>query len=74
MGLAAAAPARPAVSVLVTSSRIGERSLPGTLVFLRLTHPSMRGYSLIIPQGGHNSGMWYRELTPSLEWLNHRLA
>jgi enterochelin esterase-like enzyme len=64
----------PPVSVLVTSSRIGEQSLPGTLAFLRLIHPPMRGYSLIIPQGGHNFRTWSRELVPSLEWLSRRLA
>jgi hypothetical protein len=41
----------PPVSVLVTSSQVGERSLPGTLAFLQLIHPPMRGYSLIVPQG-----------------------
>jgi enterochelin esterase-like enzyme len=64
----------PPVSVLVTSSRVGERSLPGTLAFLRLIRPPMRGYSLIVPQGGHNYGTWNRELPQSLEWLNRRLT
>jgi enterochelin esterase-like enzyme len=63
----------PPVSVLVTSSRVGELSLPGTLRFLRLIHPPMRGYSLIVPQGGHNFGTWRRELPQSLEWLSQRL-
>ncbi len=64
----------PPVSVLVTSSRVGERSLPGTLEFLRLIRPPMRGYSLIVPQGGHNYRTWNRELPQSLEWLSRRLA
>jgi S-formylglutathione hydrolase FrmB len=34
----------------------------------------MRGYSLIVPQGGHNYGTWNRELPQSLEWLNRRLT
>ena len=64
----------PPVSLLVTSSRVGELSLPGTLSFLRLIHPPMRGYSLIVPQGGHNFRTWARELPQSLEWLSRRLS
>jgi enterochelin esterase-like enzyme len=64
----------PPVSVLVTSSRVGEKTYPGTLAFLRLVRPPMRGYSLILPQGGHNFRTWHRELPQSLEWLLARLA
>jgi enterochelin esterase-like enzyme len=64
----------PPVSVLVTSSRVGENDLPDTLAFLRLIHPPMRGYSLLVPQGGHNFRTWQRELPQSLEWLNQRLT
>jgi S-formylglutathione hydrolase FrmB len=64
----------PPVSVLVTSSRAGERDLPGTLAFLRLIRPPMQGYSLILPQGGHNYGTWERQLPQSLEWMSRRLA
>jgi enterochelin esterase-like enzyme len=64
----------PPVSVLATSSWVGEQTLPGTLAFLREIHPPMRGYSLIIPQGGHNFRTWSRELPPSLEWLSRRLS
>src|SRR6266567_3131952 len=64
----------PPVSVLVTSSRVGEKDLPGTLAFLRLIHYPMRGYSLLVPQGGHNFRTWQRELPQSLEWLSQRLT
>ena len=63
----------PPVSVLVTSSRIGERTYQGTLAFLQLIRPPMRGYSLILPQGGHNFTSWGRELPQSLIWLSQRL-
>jgi S-formylglutathione hydrolase FrmB len=33
----------------------------------------MHGYSLFLPQGGHNYGTWDRELPQCLEWLNQRL-
>jgi enterochelin esterase-like enzyme len=64
----------PPVSVLVTSSRVGERGLPATLAFLHLIRPPMRGYSLILSQGGHNYGTWIRQLPQSLVWLNQRLV
>jgi S-formylglutathione hydrolase FrmB len=64
----------PPVSVLVTSSRQGELDLPGTLAFLKLIRPPMRGYSLIVPSGGHNYGTWQGQLPQSLEWLNQRLS
>jgi hypothetical protein len=60
--------------VLVTSSRVGERTYPGTIAFLRLIHAPMSGYSLILPQGGHNYGTWDRELPQCLQWLNKRLS
>lgn len=63
----------PPVSILATSSRVGEPSYPGTLAFLRLIHPPMRGYSLIVPQGGHNFRTWAQELPPSVEWLCQQL-
>jgi enterochelin esterase-like enzyme len=64
----------PPVSVLATSSWVGEKTLPGTLAFLRDVHPPMLGYSLIIRQGGHNFRTWVRELPPSLVWLSRRLS
>jgi enterochelin esterase-like enzyme len=64
----------PPISELVTSSWVGEKSLRGTLTFLREIHPPMRGYSLIIPQGGHNFHTWGKELPPSLVWLSGHLS
>jgi S-formylglutathione hydrolase FrmB len=34
----------------------------------------MRGYSLIIPEGGHNFRTWNRELAPCLKWLSRWLS
>jgi enterochelin esterase-like enzyme len=64
----------PPVSVLVTSSLVGEHDLAGTLAFLHLIRAPMRGYSLLVKQGGHNYGTWVRQLPQSLEWLNQRLS
>lgn len=63
----------PPVSVLVAAST-GEGALHGTLAFLHLIRPPMRGYSLILSQGGHNYFTWHRELRQSMEWLSARLT
>ena len=63
----------PPISVLVTSSQIGEKTYPGTLQFLGLVRPPMRAYSLFLPQGGHNFATWGRELPQALQWLSARL-
>jgi enterochelin esterase-like enzyme len=64
----------PPVSLLVTSSKVGEDAYPGTLAFLRLVRPPMRVYSLILPEGGHNYGTWTRELPQCLAWLGPRIT
>ncbi|HEX5293982.1 MAG TPA: alpha/beta hydrolase-fold protein [Streptosporangiaceae bacterium] len=64
----------PPVSLLVTSSKVGEDTYPGTLAFLRLARPPMRVYSLILPEGGHNYGTWRRELPQCLAWLGPRIT
>jgi S-formylglutathione hydrolase FrmB len=64
----------PPVSVLLATSRVGERDYPATLQFLGLIRPPMRGYRLIVPVGGHNFRTWKRELAPAFDWLNARLA
>jgi enterochelin esterase-like enzyme len=63
----------PPISVLVASTASGEQTLPGTMTFLHLIRPPMRGYSLILRQGGHNYFTWRRELPQSLTWLSARL-
>jgi S-formylglutathione hydrolase FrmB len=64
----------PPVSVLLTSSRIGESDYQPTLRFLRLIRAPMHGYALILPEGGHNFRTWKRELGQALDWLSQRLA
>jgi enterochelin esterase-like enzyme len=63
----------PPVSVLLTSSRKGESDYRPTMRFLRLIRPPMRGYALILPEGGHNFRTWKRELGQALGWLSQRL-
>jgi enterochelin esterase-like enzyme len=64
----------PPVSILVTSSKVGENTYPGTLRFLRLIRPPMHAYAFILPVGGHNFGVWNRELPQVLPWLTSRLG
>jgi enterochelin esterase-like enzyme len=63
----------PPISVLAASTASGEKTLPATMTFLHLIRPPMRGYSLILRQGGHNYFTWRRELPQSLLWLSARL-
>jgi S-formylglutathione hydrolase FrmB len=64
----------PPVSVLVASSKLGERTYGGTLHFVTLVKPPMQVYTLYLAQGGHNFGTWGRELPQSLIWLSMRLT
>lgn len=64
----------PPVSVLVTSSKVGENTLQGTLRFLHLIRPPMHAYAFILPVGGHNFGVWSQELPQALQWLTFRLG
>jgi len=64
----------PPISVLVTSSKVGERTYGGTLHFVSLVKPPMQVYTLYLPQGGHNFATWGRELPQALEWLSARLS
>jgi enterochelin esterase-like enzyme len=64
----------PAVSVLVTSSKVGERTYGGTLQFVALVKPPMQVFTLYLPQGGHNFATWGRELPQALMWLSARLS
>jgi Putative esterase len=64
----------PPVSVLITSSKVGENTYPGTLRFLHLIRPPMHGYAFILPVGGHNFGVWNQELPQALQWLTFRLG
>ena len=45
----------PPVSVLLTTSRVGEADYQQTVKFLRMIRPPMRGYGLILPWAGTTS-------------------
>lgn len=64
----------PPISLLVTTSKVGENTYPGTLRFLHLIRPPMHAYAFILPVGGHNFGVWSQELPQALRWLTSRLG
>jgi enterochelin esterase-like enzyme len=63
----------PPVSILVTSSRSGERDYPQVQRFIKLARPPTEVDSLILPSGGHHFSVWRRELPSALRWLSDRL-
>ncbi|WP_330333286.1 alpha/beta hydrolase [Streptomyces sp. NBC_00536] len=64
---------QPPVSLLVASSRKGEKQYPQTLEFIAAVRPPARVSSIVLDSGGHNYETWGREVQPALEWLVGRL-
>ncbi|MFA1550862.1 alpha/beta hydrolase [Actinomadura chokoriensis] len=65
---------QPPISVLVTTSRTGEKNKDETQRFLSLVRPPMRASSLILDSGGHNFETWRRALPQVLRWMSHGLT
>ncbi|MFB4308733.1 alpha/beta hydrolase [Actinomadura sp. GTD37] len=65
---------QPPISVLVTTSRSGERNEEETRRFLSLVRPPMRASSLVLDSGGHNFRTWKRVLPQVLRWMSHGLT
>ncbi|UGY92212.1 alpha/beta hydrolase [Streptomyces gobiensis] len=66
----------PPVSVLVTSSRQGEKNYAATRAFIKkaaVNQPPLKIASIILDSGGHNFSTWGRELAPALDWMGERL-
>jgi hypothetical protein len=64
----------PPVSLLVTSSRHGEKNYRTTERFISLVKPPTRISSIILPSGGHNFTTWSREIPPAIRWLSWHLT
>ncbi|MGW1029405.1 alpha/beta hydrolase [Streptomyces sp. NPDC002577] len=64
----------PRVSVLVASSRKGERDYGETMKFLRAVKPPMTAAKIILPQGSHHFTTWRREIAPAMEWMGRQLT
>lgn len=65
---------QPPISVLVTTSRVGEKNKDGTQRFLSLVKPPMRASSLVLDSGGHNFQTWKRVLPQVLRWMSRGLT
>ncbi|MGP3769908.1 alpha/beta hydrolase [Streptomyces sp. SDT5-1] len=64
----------PRVSVLVASSRHGERDYGPTMRFLRAVRSPMTSARIILPHGSHHFTTWRREIGPALEWMGGQLT
>ncbi|QKW33635.1 esterase [Actinomadura sp. NAK00032] len=64
----------PPISVLVTTSRVGEKNRDETQRFLSLVRPPMRASSLVLDSGGHNFQTWKRVLPQVLRWMSRGLT
>ncbi|NDU77250.1 esterase [Actinomadura sp. DSM 109109] len=65
---------QPPISVLVTTSRVGEKNKDETQRFLSLVKPPMRASSLVLDSGGHNFQTWKRVLPQVLRWMSQGLS
>lgn len=64
----------PPTSLLVTSSRQGEKNYRATLRFIAGVKPPTHVSAIILASGGHNFTTWSREIPPALQWLSGRLS
>ncbi|QNS08082.1 alpha/beta hydrolase [Streptomyces xanthii] len=64
----------PRVSVLVASSREGEKDYPDTMRFLDAVRPPMTSARIILPRGSHHFTTWLREIEPAMEWMGKQLT
>ncbi|WP_116212762.1 alpha/beta hydrolase [Streptomyces olivoreticuli] len=64
----------PKVSVLVTSSKKGEKNFKETEKFLKAVKEPMFASKIILDEGSHNFTTWRREISPSLEWMSKQLV
>ena len=65
---------QPPISVMVTSSKKGERGYISTEQFLAAVHAPMHADSIILDQGGHNFNTWRRVLGPAMQWMSGKLT
>lgn len=64
----------PPVSVMVTTTRSGERNLQSTERFVSLIRPPMSYTLLTLDSGGHNFQTWSRMLVPALRFMGKHLT
>ncbi|UNO40217.1 alpha/beta hydrolase-fold protein [Streptomyces sp. MST-110588] len=64
----------PQVSVLIGTSREGEKNYPAAKAFLDAVKPPMKAESIILDHGSHNFITWRRELPAALQWMSKQLT
>ncbi|MBO1334301.1 esterase family protein [Streptomyces sp. VRA16 Mangrove soil] len=64
----------PQVSVLVASSRLGEKDYGPTMRFLKAVRAPMTSARIILPRGSHHFTTWLREIGPALQWMGQQLT
>ncbi|MEU3709162.1 alpha/beta hydrolase [Streptomyces catenulae] len=64
----------PRVSVLIGTSRHGEKNYPAAREFLAAVRPPMRADTVLLDQGSHNFATWRRELPAALRWMSKELT
>jgi enterochelin esterase-like enzyme len=63
----------PPISVLLTTSRVGEDDYRATLQFAAAARAPLSVSMLVRSQGGHNFNTWNSEIPVALHWLSSRL-
>ncbi|MCO6006071.1 alpha/beta hydrolase-fold protein [Actinoallomurus purpureus] len=64
----------PPVSVLVTTSKDGERDFGEARKFLQLATAPLTTDKIMVPGGGHNPHTWKRVTPSALQWMSAHLA
>ncbi|MFF4309756.1 alpha/beta hydrolase [Streptomyces sp. 900105755] len=64
----------PQVSVLVATSKHGEKGYAETQAFIKAVKAPMRVVSILPENGSHNFPTWVREMPAALKWMNQQLT
>ena len=64
---------QPAVDILAVSSPQDPSSWPATRAFVAAVRPPVSLDTLVLPGGGHNTGVWTAVLPQTLGWLLHHV-
>ncbi|MFI0737943.1 alpha/beta hydrolase [Streptomyces sp. NPDC021100] len=65
----------PPVSLLLATSRKGEKNFHDTEEFLRLANEKkLRTATIVLPEGSHQFSTWRREIGPVMEWMSKELT
>ena len=60
----------PPINLLITSSKIGEKSYPQAVQFLSLARSPLTTDQIILESGGHNFETWGRVFPSVLKWMS----